>query len=371
MIFSRWRKQTAASGPEEQARAILGSVRVPGGQDVAAAGLIQDIAAHDSRVIVSLAVAPDQAGAMEPVRAACEKALLDSGAFASASVTLTHHRPQTPAAPPPPSAAARHPGAARRIHLENVGAIVLVASGKGGVGKSTVATNLALGLVALGKRVGLLDGDIHGPSLVRMLGLEGKPESDDGKTILPKEKYGLRCMSIGLMTGADTAMIWRGPMVQSALMQLLGDVAWGELDVLLVDMPPGTGDIQLTVAQQVRLTGAVMVSTPQEVALMDVRRAINMFARTKVPVLGVVENMAWFLPPGSREKSHIFGQGGARRMAEEMQVPFLGEIPLMPRLCEGGDAGVPALADPDSPEARPFLDLARALLRHIEPSTSP
>ena len=204
-----------------------------------------------------------------------------------------------------------------------------------------------------------------------MLGLEGKPESEDGKTILPKQKYGLRCMSIGLMTGADTAMIWRGPMVQSALMQLLGDVAWGELDVLLVDMPPGTGDIQLTMAQQVPLTGAVLVSTPQEVALMDVRRAINMFARTKVPILGVVENMAYFIPPGSQEKSHIFGQGGARRMAEEMKVPFLGEIPLMEKLCAGGDAGTPALTEPDSPEAQPFLQLAGNLLQQLSARQRP
>ena len=234
------------------------------------------------------------------------------------------------------------------------------------MGKSTVAVNLALALSALGKRVGILDGDIHGPSLPRMLGLEGKPESDDGKRILPKEKHGLRCMSIGLMTPPDAALVWRGPMIQSALMQLLGDVAWGELDVLLVDMPPGTGDIPLSLAQLAPLRGVVAVSTPQEVALGDVRRALNMFRRAEVAVLGVVENMACFVAPESGAKHYIFGKGGARRLAEEMELPFLGEIPLMERICEGGDSGLPVLLDAESAEAGPFMEVGRNLLAHLE-----
>ena len=320
----------------------------------------------DNSAIVAIPAPPDQAAALESTRAAIEKALIESRLFTSVNVILTHH---SPIPTPSPRPQAPHPPRSTslpRISLPTIAATILIASGKGGVGKSTVAVNLALGLVAMGKRVGLLDGDIHGPSIACMMGLEGKPESRDGKTILPKEKYGLRCMSIGLMTGTDTAVIWRGPMVQSALMQLLGDVDWGELDVLVVDMPPGTGDIQLTLAQQVRLTGAVVVSTPQEVALLDVRRSINMFIRTQVPILGVVENMAYFISPESREKSYIFGMGGARRMADEMNVPFLGEIPLMAKLREGGDTGSPVLTDPDSPEAQPFLKLAHNLWQRIQ-----
>lgn len=389
MIFSQLRKRLSSSGrpagtpqgSREQVLSILrGVCERMGSQDIAASGIVQDIVVQEDRVIVTLGVSPDQAEAMEPLRAACERALADIGGFRSASVSLTHHRASggasaSPASSPraaPPTAAAgpaeSRSGKApfRSVHLDGIGSIILVASGKGGVGKSTVAVNLALALVALEKRVGLLDGDIFGPSIARMMGLEGRPASSDGKTIIPKQKYGLRCMSIGLMMDADTPVIWRGPMVQSALMQLLGDVEWGDLDVLVVDMPPGTGDAQLTMAQQVRLAGAVVVSTPQEVALMDVRRSIRMFARVDVPVLGVVENMSHYVSPQSREKSYIFGKGGARRMAEEVQVPFLGEIPLMEQLCQGGDEGRPVLVDPDCPEARPFLEVARGLLERLQ-----
>ena len=341
------------SSKQKKARAIVDSI---------CPGLEPMISIQASSITVSIPVPPATASESEPIRAACEKALMQSGLFTSATVVLTHHiappPPPSPPSPPPPSS----PPPRTPPDIPTV----LIASAKGGVGKSTIAVNLSLGLVALGKRVGLLDGDIHGPSIACMMGLEGKPESKDGKTILPKEKYGLRCMSIGLMTGTDTAMIWRGPMVQSALMQLLCDVAWGELDVLVVDMPPGTGDVQLTVAQQARPTGAVVVSTPQKVAILDVRRSISMFARTQVPILGVVENMAYFILPESQEKHYIFGMGGARRMASEMNLPFLGEIPLMEKLREGGDTGIPAAADADSPEARPFLELASNLWQRIQ-----
>lgn len=392
MKFSRWLKKRwsgheQTSGPvgsREQALSILRGIREQAdGKDIVASGLVQDIVVQDSRVAVTLNVPPEQAATKETLRIACERALLSNGGFRIASVTLTHHREQgTKSAspvlssrtdPPPTATRAAGPHGERapfkKIHLDGVESIILVASGKGGVGKSTVAVNLALGLVAMGKRVGLMDGDIYGPSIARMMGLEGRPESSDGKVILPKEKYGLRCMSIGLMMDADTAVIWRGPMVQSALMQLLGDVAWGNLDVLLVDMPPGTGDAQLTIAQQAQLTGAVVVSTPQEVALMDVRRSIKMFERVDVPILGVVENMSYFVSPRSREKSYIFGKGGARRMAEDLRVAFLGEIPLMEQLRRGGDVGRPALVNADSPEARPFLDLAHNLWERLQTTT--
>lgn len=351
-MFSRWKKPAS----EADARAILNGVRVG---DAVADECIEDIVVRESQVIVTLGVAPEQAASLEPLRLAAEKALIESDAFSSASVTLTHHRDETP-----PQRTPKTPS--KRIRPDGVESIILVASGKGGVGKSTVAVNLALALNALGKRVGLLDADIHGPSIALMMGLEGKPETSDGKTILPKEKYGLRCMSIGLMTNPDTAVIWRGPMVQSALMQLLGDVEWGELDVLVIDLPPGTGDVQLTLSQQVDVTGAVIVSTPQEVALLDVRRSINMFARVEVPVLGVVENMAYFVAPGSEEKRYIFGQGGARRLADDMSIAFLGEIPLMEKICAGVDSGAPALTEPDSIEAKPFLELAQKVWERIQ-----
>ena len=359
-MFSRWKKPAS----EADARSVLKSVRVG---DIAADKCVEDIIVRESQVIVTLGIAPEQAASMEPLRLAAEKALLESGVFSSASVTLTHHREEAPRREEtPPQRAPKTPN--KRIRPDGVENIILVASGKGGVGKSTVAVNLALALNALGKRVGLLDADIHGPSIALMMGLEGKPETSDGKTILPKEKYGLRCMSIGLMTTPDTAVIWRGPMVQSALMQLLGDVEWGALDVLVIDLPPGTGDVQLTLSQQVDVTGAVIVSTPQEVALLDVRRSINMFARVEVPVLGVVENMAYFVTPGSDEKRYIFGQGGARRLADEMSTAFLGEIPLMEEICAGVDSGAPALTKPDSIEAKPFLELAQKVWERVQES---
>ena len=359
-MFSRWKKPAS----EADVRSVLKGVHIG---DITADECVEDIIVRESQVIVTLGVAPEQAASMEPLRLAAEKALLESGAFSSVGVTLTHHREEAPRREEaPPQRAPKTPN--KRIRPDGVENIVLVASGKGGVGKSTVAVNLALALNALGKRVGLLDADIHGPSIALMMGLEGKPETSDGKTILPKEKYGLRCMSIGLMTTPDTAVIWRGPMVQSALMQLLGDVEWGALDVLVIDLPPGTGDVQLTLSQQVDVTGAVIVSTPQEVALLDVRRSINMFARVEVPVLGVVENMAYFAVPGSDEKRYIFGQGGARRLADEMSTAFLGEIPLMEEICAGVDSGAPALTKPDSIEAKPFLELAQKVWERIQES---
>ena len=234
-----------------------------------------------------------------------------------------------------------------------------MASGKGGVGKSTVAVNLALALAGIGLRVGILDADIYGPSQPRMMGISGRPSSPDGRRLLPMENHGVKCMSIGFMIAEDTPMIWRGPMVMSALQQMLRDVEWGELDMLVVDMPPGTGDAQLTLAQQVPLAGAVIVSTPQDIALLDARKGLAMFRKVEVPVLGIVENMSYFLCPHCGERSDIFSHGGARREAERLGTDFLGEVPLDMAIRETSDGGRPiVVAEPDSAHARTFRAIA-------------
>ncbi len=237
--------------------------------------------------------------------------------------------------------------------------MIAVASGKGGVGKSTTSCNLALGLVSLGLKVGVLDADIFGPSLPKLFGLHGKPRVIDGKTLVPMDGYGAKVMSIGFLVDEETPMIWRGPMVMSAITQLLKDVAWGELDVLVVDMPPGTGDAQLTMAQQTPLAGAVIVSTPQDLALIDARRGVAMFRKTEVPILGIVENMSSFCCPNCNHISHIFGTGGARKEAEKLGVPFLCDVPLDMSVRERSDAGTPVVAiDPDSVHGRIYRDMA-------------
>jgi len=286
---------------------------------------------------------------------------------------LTAHRergarpaPQRPGRPGPTPPAHSHAHGHAHAHetpnvakgIAGVKAIIAVASGKGGVGKSTVAVNLALGLSALGLKTGLLDADIYGPSVPRLLAIKDKPRSD-GKTLHPIERFGLKAMSIGFLVNEDTPMIWRGPMVMSALTQMLGDVAWAPLDVLVVDMPPGTGDAQLTLAQRVPLKGAIIVSTPQDLALIDARKGLAMFKTTAVPILGIVENMSTFVCPHCGKESHIFGHGGARETAAQLGVDFLGEIPLVMSIRETSDAGTPIVAkSPESPEARAFIALA-------------
>jgi ATP-binding protein involved in chromosome partitioning len=246
--------------------------------------------------------------------------------------------------------------------VPGVSAIVAVASGKGGVGKSTVTTNLALGLATLGLSVGILDADIYGPSQPRMLGIGGRPNSPDGKTLTPLESYGVKCMSMGFLVPEDSPMIWRGPMVSSALQQMLRDVAWGELDMLLVDMPPGTGDAQLSMSQQVPLAGAVIVSTPQDIALLDARKGLNMFRKVDVPVLGIIENMSLFICPNCGHESHIFSHGGARLEAEKLGIEFLGEVPLDIEIRETSDSGRPIVVSrPDSPHAKTFVAIAERI----------
>lgn len=343
-----------AAVTEAMVREALGTVRDPGrSRDVVSLGMVQGIAVRDGNVAFALEADPARAAELEKVRLACEKAVLALEGVASVSAVLTAERPQGA-----PQAGARAPG----IELPGVRAVVAVASGKGGVGKSTVTTNLAVALRARGLRTGILDADIYGPSQPRLLGVRGRPQADDDGRVRPMEGHGVRVMSIGFMVDEERPMIWRGPMVQGALEQLLRDVDWGELDLLLVDMPPGTGDAQLTMSQRVPLRGAVIVSTPQDIALIDARKGLNMFRRVDVPVLGIIENMSWFACPHCGERTDVFGHGGARATAEAMGVPFLGEIPLSLQVRETSDAGTPVvMADPDGAGAKAFGAVAEKL----------
>ena len=335
----------------------LGSVADPAsGKSVTEAGMVQGLVVRDGHVGFSLEVAPERGRTAEPLRQACEAAVAALPGVLSVTAVLTAHQEAhvtPPAAPPKPAG------------VPGVASIIAVASGKGGVGKSTVAVNLALGLSRLGLRTGLLDADIYGPSVPRLLAITRKPDSD-GNKLQPIEKFGIKAMSMGFLVAEDTPMIWRGPMVQSALTQMLNDVAWAPLDVLVVDMPPGTGDAQLTIAQRVPLKGAVIVSTPQDIALIDARKGLAMFRKTQVPILGIVENMSVFVCPQCGHESHIFGHGGARDTARELGAPFLGEIPLVPAIRETSDAGTPIVAlKPDSKEAQAFLAIAAQVAQNI------
>jgi ATP-binding protein involved in chromosome partitioning len=351
----------------EAVRAALAAVRDPAsGRDVVSAGMVEGVAARDGMVQVSLSVPRERAREMEPLRAAAEAAAAKVPGVLSATVVLTAARP---AAPPP--AAARTPPGQGQMLLPEAKAIIAVASGKGGVGKSTTAVNLAVALAADGLSVGLLDADIYGPSLPQMLGTREKPRAV-GQRIIPISRWGLKAMSIGFLVEEETPMIWRGPMVMGALEQMMGQVEWGPLDVMVVDMPPGTGDAQLTMSQRVPLAGAVIVSTPQDVALLDARRGVRMFQKVNVPILGIVENMSVFCCPNCGHRSEIFGHGGARREAERLGVPFLGEIPLLLAIRELADAGTPiVLARPDSAEAKAYRDIARQVSASVTGAKAP
>ena len=336
----------------------LAAVKDPAsGQDVVAAGMVQGLVVRDVMVHFALQVAREAAASMEPVRAAAEAAARAVPGVISATAVLTAHRAE--AAPAARPAGPRGPAGPGPMLLADVRAIIAVASGKGGVGKSTTAVNLAVALAADGLKVGLLDADIYGPSLPQMLGTRERPRSE-GQRIIPLSRWGLKAMSIGFLVDEETPMIWRGPMVMGALEQMMGQVAWGPLDVMIVDMPPGTGDAQLTMSQRVPLAGAVIVSTPQDVALLDARRGVRMFEKVNVPVLGLIENMSFFCCPNCNHRSDIFSHGGAKREAERLGVEFLGELPLKLEIRELADAGTPiVMARPDSDEAQTYRRIAR------------
>ncbi|MGN6516126.1 MAG: iron-sulfur cluster carrier protein ApbC [Rhizomicrobium sp.] len=351
----------------------LGRVADPAsGKSIVESGMIEGLVVRDGHVGFSIEVAPERGRASEPLRKAAEDAVNGLPGVLSVTAVLTAHsepanartvyrNPRAQAA----HAHAERPQPPRASGIDGVSSVIAVASGKGGVGKSTVAVNLALGLAKLGLKVGLLDADIYGPSVPRLLDIRNKPDTD-GHKLQPIEKFGIKTMSIGFLVAEDSPMIWRGPMVQSALTQMMNDVAWAPLDVLVIDMPPGTGDAQLTIAQRVPLKGAVIVSTPQDIALIDARKGIAMFEKTHVPVLGIVENMSVFVCPHCGHESHIFGHGGARAEAEKLNAAFLGEVPLVPLIRETSDKGAPVVAShPNGLEAQAFLAIASQVAQKI------
>ncbi|MFN3953485.1 MAG: P-loop NTPase [Pararhodobacter sp.] len=385
----------------DRARAALDALALPDGTPLGPSGRIMGLNVSNGRLDLAIRVAPHEAHALAPLRQAAEAALRALPGAQRVMVVLTAEGGGAPPRPAPPSAgpvagpvagpasgAFARPAASsipaglkpvattppRPAALEGVRHVIAVASGKGGVGKSTTAVNLALALRAQGLRVGLLDADIYGPSLPTLLGLHGKPRAaagdGAGRRLLPMDAFGLKAMSMGLLVDAESAMIWRGPMVTSAITQMLNDVDWGRLDVLIVDMPPGTGDAQLALAQGTRLAGAVIVSTPQDLALIDARRGITMFRKVEVPVLGIIENMAHFLCPTCGAQHAIFGQGGARAEATRLDVPFLGAVPLTMELRAASDSGQPITArDPDGMLGQIYGTIARQVWHALEPET--
>ncbi len=336
-------------------------------QSLVALDMISGIAIKDGMVQFSIEIDPAKAGEYETVRRRAEDAVAAiPGVLSSTAVLTAESQKKAPAGGG--EGASRNPqgaGAGSGTSVAKTGGaseikhIVAVASGKGGVGKSTTAVNLALALKALGLSVGILDADVYGPSQPRMLGISGRPNSPDGKILEPMENYGIKAMSMGFLVAEDQPVVWRGPMVMGALQQMLSDVMWGPLDILIVDMPPGTGDAQLTISQNTPLSGAVIVSTPQDIALLDARKGLNMFRKVDVPVLGFIENMSMYVCPNCGHEAHVFGHGGAKREAEKLGTPFLGEIPLDILIRETSDGGRPVVvSEPDGPHAQAYLRIA-------------
>lgn len=360
--------------------ALAGIVDPAKGVDLITSGQVSSIAVKNGVVSFVLEVDPKRGGAMEPLRVAAEKAVAALPGVTGVSAILTAHAeagaapPRAlPKGPPPSLSIGGHSHAPAKQtpvkpgKLPGVKRVIAVASGKGGVGKSTVAANLAVALAARGQKVGLLDADVYGPSQPRMLGVSGRPSSPDGNIILPLRNHGVTVMSLGLMVEEDEALIWRGPMLMGALQQMLNQVQWGQLDVLLIDLPPGTGDVQMTLCQKTEVAGAIIVSTPQDIALIDARKGIDMFNRMDVPILGIIENMASFVCDGCGKTHHPFGHGGARKEAEKLGVPFLGEIALDLDIRIAGDGGAPiVVSKPDGPQSAGFWALADALLELTE-----
>ena len=354
--------------------AALATVTAPGRDaDLVAAGQVSGIVINDGHVGFTIEINPAEKDHAEAIRVASEGAVKALDGVLSATAMLTAH--QAAASQPQqgapqqgaPQQGAPQPGgdAAAREPLKPAGHLIAVASGKGGVGKSTTAINLALSIAATGQRVGILDADIYGPSLPRLIGQNRKPQSD-GKKIIPIDAWGLQTMSIGYLVAEDAPTIWRGPMVMSAIEQMLRDVAWDNLDVLIIDMPPGTGDAQLTLSQRAALSGAVIVSTPQDLALIDARKGLNMFRKVNVPVLGIIENMSHFICPDCGGRHDVFGHGGAAAEAARIGAPFLGEVPLEMTIRATSDAGTPVVAkNPDGPHAAHYRAIADRVLEQL------
>ncbi|MFU8897633.1 ATP-binding protein involved in chromosome partitioning [Roseinatronobacter thiooxidans] len=348
----------------ERVMAALAAVGLPDGGTLASRDLVRALVIEDGAVrFVIEADSPEAAKTLAPVRQAAEAAITALEGVTRVSVALTAHGPAAkPKGDAPSLKLGRHPtDQPGKQAVPGVKHIIAVGSGKGGVGKSTVASNLAVALARHGQRVGLLDADIYGPSQPRMMGVDRRPASPDGKTIIPLKAHGVTMISIGLMLKEDDAVIWRGPMLMGALQQLLTQVEWGALDILIVDMPPGTGDIQLTLCSKFDVRGAIIVSTPQDVALLDARKALRAFQTLKTPVLGLIENMSTFICPKCGHEEHIFGEGGVRTEAAKQGLPFLGELPLSVEVRLAGDGGVPVAAT-DSPVAKAYERMAARLI---------
>ncbi|WP_417207984.1 iron-sulfur cluster carrier protein ApbC [Antarctobacter sp.] len=330
------------------------------GSDIVASGVMRALNVEDGTVRFVMEIAPQHAKAYEAVKAEAEAKLGALDGVDKVAIVLTGHSEK---APPPDLGLKKKADPTGPQKIPGVDHIIAIASGKGGVGKSTVSSNLACALAAQGRRVGLLDADVYGPSQPRMLGVSGRPASPDGKTILPLRNHGVTMMSIGLMTNEDQAVVWRGPMLMGALQQMLMQVQWGALDVLLVDLPPGTGDVQMTLSQKAQVDGAVIVSTPQDVALLDARKGIDMFNQLKVPILGMVENMSTHICSNCGHEEHVFGHGGVAAEAAKLGVPLLAEVPLDLQIRLASDGGAPiVVSQPDSPQAQAFHAIAKALV---------
>ena len=352
---------------ENEVTKILASVIVPDKNDnVINLGLISGVVVKDRMVHIMVETTQERAPIMEEVRKECEKLAGNIPGIINATAVLTEER-ETTKVNENPNPKLDLTEDERRIKSKGVSSIIAVASGKGGVGKSTTSVNIALALSRLGKKVGIMDADIYGPSIPRMMGITGQPRSEDGTTLIPMENYDVKCMSMGFMVPEEEPTIWRGPMVMSALEQMLRDVAWAPLDILVVDMPPGTGDAQLTMAQGTELAGAIIVSTPQDIALLDSRKGLNMFRQVEVPIIGLIENMSYYICPKCGDEAHIFDNGGAKKTAEKYDCTFLGEIPLDKEIRTTSDAGRPiVVSKTSSPHAKAYMDIAAKVIIEID-----
>jgi ATP-binding protein involved in chromosome partitioning len=352
-----------ATVTEDQIAKAIAQANVPDMDgDVVSLGLVSDIHVKDGMVQIMIETSQERASVMEEVRKDCEKLASEVPGVLNATAVLTEEREAAPAQP-----ALDLTQDERRIKAPGVGSIIAVASGKGGVGKSTTSVNIALALSRHGKKVGIMDADIYGPSIPRMMGISGQPRSEDGTRLIPMENYDVKCMSMGFMVPEEEPTIWRGPMVTGALEQMLRDVEWAPLDILIVDMPPGTGDAQLTMAQGTELAGAIIVSTPQDIALLDARKGLNMFRQVEVPIIGLVENMSYYICPKCGDEAHIFDNGGAKETAEKYGCPFLGAIPLDVEIRKTSDGGQPiVVSKTSSPHAKAYMDIAAKVIVEID-----